>query len=125
MATPTPTDRLANAALREGEALTALCALLGQDMLLGLSSLLRCALWLVLGVAAALAAVVLIVAGVVAAAIWFGLPAAWALLLGAASSALLALACVALARRRLGTANLAATRRQCRAWLLALAGEPT
>lgn len=125
MADASSTARLGAAARGAAEALGALLELFGQDVLLGASSLLRCIVWLLLGLVATLSALLLTVAGIVAAALWLGLPPAWALLSGAMGSALMASCCSALARRRLGTANLAATRRQCRAFLLALVGRTT
>ena len=114
---------LRDAAGAEAAAASALFELLGRDLALGASGLLRCLLWSLLGLFAAIAALMLLVASAVALGVWLGLAWPWALLCGALAAGLFAAIAASLARRRLGQAGLQATRRQLRALAASLAGE--
>lgn len=114
--------RIEDVAKAQGAAASALLSLLQRDLALGIAALLRCILWTLLGLFAASATLLLLVAGAVALGLWLGLAWPWALLGGALGAGLLAAGCARLARRRLGEADLAASRRQLRALLASLAG---
>ena len=116
-------QKLQQSAASELAALSAVGALLREDLALGLSALLRCLLWSVLALVAALGGLLLLAASSVAAALWAGLAWPWALLVGALFGSALSVLCAALARQRLGQADLSATRRQVAALLASLAGQ--
>jgi hypothetical protein len=123
MSTDADIKAIREVAAAEAAAASAMLTLLGRELALGASGVLRCLLWTVLGVFAATSALVLLVATSVAFALWLGLAWPWALLFGALTAAAAAAGCASLARRRLGEADLSATRRQLRGWMASFGGE--
>ncbi|MCK7593250.1 hypothetical protein [Pseudomarimonas salicorniae] len=123
MSTEADIKVMREAAAAEADAATALLELLGRDLALGASGVLRCLLWTLLSIFVAGVSLLLLVASAVALGLWLGLAWPWALLSGALAGALVAAGCARLARERLHEADLSATRRQLRALLASFAGE--